>query len=658
MPTRVSVEAEIENSDNAKTTLKTKLGGKTKTGVTRKRPATETMPENALPPTLESLISPIAADGGVMRWGLAVAAGGPVDTTRRIIAELASGLKISKKAAQFDIVAEVTEMLHRIDRCQSSNSPDLDCVIDATLWAYAFPVLRQILELATSQTFYRSLEQLARQCQTIDDPSSIPRLIGGGELGLVLAWRCGGERRGPVTQSSVECVRQWCEAAESSIGNAIRQRTATPPESMDGEPETLTRLPAGSLARLTMASLIRSQAMMQQVAKKRLKKVHLATLFDLATWVAASMEIGGTQAFCTASTKDVRDDMVKGGLLDHLKQVDPESLGPAIDAASGRSHSGGRLAWQISLPESFCHSELGGTAILLPEWDVRRGKMHVDYSQREVRVRLDAGKTTAIDGPWEILVEVDGQEQAAAGPWVSLCEYTDDDVHYLELEQRWTGDVRVQRHILLLRDDRCVLMADAVIRDPQQPPASIGYMCRLKISDEMTTSHEKDTTEVWFDDHGGGRRAMALSLQSNEWRVGPTRARMDTTPDGFLRLKARTDKRNSHGGSVFAPIWFDLQPRRFKRPRTWRCLTVAEDLRIVDPDEAVAFRVQHGSEQWILYRMLHGDRTRTFLGKHLLADLYCARFHAGDGTMEDLLTVGGTDDDDDNDDDGDTRDQS
>jgi hypothetical protein len=43
---------------------------------------------------------------------------------------------------------------------------------------------------------------------------------------------------------------------------------------------------------------------------------------------------------------------------------------------------------------------------------------------------------------------------------------------------------------------------------------------------------------------------------------------------------------------------------------------------------------------------MSGDRTRTFLGKHLLADLYCARFHASDGSMEDLVTVGGTDDED------------
>ena len=93
-------------------------------------------------------------------------------------------------------------------------------------------------------------------------------------------------------------------------------------------------------------------------------------------------------------------------------------------------------------------------------------------------------------------------------------------------------------------------------------------------------------------------------------------------------------------------MWFDFQQRRFKRPRTWRQLTVAEELRIVDPDESVAFRIQQGSEQWIVYRMLHGDRTRTFVGKHILADLYCARFNASDGTLEDMLTVGGTDDDD------------
>jgi hypothetical protein len=486
-----------------------------------------------------------------------------------------------------------------------------------------------------------SLDQLVRHCTLIGDHSSLARLVGGGELGLVLAWHRGRDSDVEFLANSAECVRQWCDSLEPSIGFAVQGGFAASSE--DG---AISGTSSGSHMRVVLASLIRSRAILEAVTKRKMKKGQVAAITELATWVTAATRVGGTTAFSKATSRDVRDDSTRGGLLDQLKKLDPETLGPALDAAAGRSHTGGRIAWEISLPESFCHSELGGTAIFLPEWDVRRGRMHLDYGGAEVRLQIDAGKMAAIDGAWELLIQVDGQEQAAAGPWTSLCEYTDDDVHYLELEQRWSGDIKVQRHLLLIRDDRCVLLADAVVRDPGQPPAMIGYTSRIKLAEDVIATKEKETTEIWLQDASGEKRGLALSLQSNEWRVGPTRANVDVTADGNLRLEVHSDKRNSHGGSIFAPLWLDFQQRRFKRPRTWRQLTVAEELKIVDPDEAAAFRIQQGSEQWVVYRMLHGDRTRTFLGKHLLADLFCARFHATDGNMEDLVTVGGVDDED------------
>ncbi len=593
------------------------------------------------PELLSSIFDNLPSGGGPLRWGLAAAVGGAIDPRRIAISELGCGNSMPRKLASFDIAAELDSLLKQIDQTVAAPNPELASIVDAVMWAYALPMIESSVDAAVINTLCKSLEQLAQHCGSIADVSSLARLVGGGELALVLAWR----RKKKVTKEwikeAVDRVKQWCESPEPSIGFAVRG--AFP---HDANQETGSNQRRGSHARAVLASLLRSRALCASVGKQKLKKLQLDTIADLATWIAAATRVGGTVAFSTAVSRDVRDDTAPGGLLDQLKMLDPDTLGPAIDAAAGRTHSGGRLAWQISLPEAYCHSELGGTAIFLPEWDVRRGRIHLDYGGDDVRIEVDAGKMSAIDGVWELLIQVDGQEQAKAAPWSSVCEYTDDDVHYLELEQRWTGGIKVQRHLLLIREDRCVMLADAVIRDPDQPPASINYTSRLKLADGVSTSTEEETTEVWFNDEKGKCRGLALSLQSNEWRVGPTRAKLDVTSDANLRLEVRSDKRNSHGGGVFAPVWLDFQQRRFKRPRTWRQLTVAEELRIVDPDESVAFRIQHGSEQWIVYRMLHGDRTRTFVGKHILADLYCARFNASDGTLEDMLTVGGTDDDD------------
>ena len=83
----------------------------------------------------------------------------------------------------------------------------------------------------------------------------------------------------------------------------------------------------------------------------------------------------------------------------------------------------------------------------------------------------------------------------------------------------------------------------------------------------------------------------------------------------------------------------DMQRRRLKRKRTWRQLTVADELRIVGKAEAVGYRVQAGSEQWMLYRSLGQSRCRSVMGKHLVAYFYAARFHASDGSFEEVVPV-------------------
>jgi hypothetical protein len=76
-------------------------------------------------------------------------------------------------------------------------------------------------------------------------------------------------------------------------------------------------------------------------------------------------------------------------------------------------------------------------------------------------------------------------------------------------------------------------------------------------------------------------------------------------------------------------------------------LTVADELRIVERSEATGYRIQMGSEQWMVYRSLGDHHTRTVLGKHLIADFYCGRFDPGDGSHEELITVDEGESDDD-----------
>ncbi len=606
------------------------------------------------PKTLAELLPHAAKDGNPLRWGLATALQGPIDSLRYLLSEMGGDRLHRKRADQIDWLAQHDAIVRRID-ASLTTVPSVSLSVDAVLWAYAVGGLQAYLSESHMLTLVASLRKFALHAMTITDPSDLARLIGGGELALVLAWKMPPIFSDEVKAEAAKCITTWCENPEASIGfavtNQLPQREDSFPSDPSSEPSTESTQSVsaeprvrGPVGRLTIASLIRSEHLLAKVCKIKLAKVHDATLYDLATWIAAETRVGGTCTFSDAAARDVRDDVVSGGLLDHMKRIDRKTLSPAIDAALGLSHSGGRLAWEISLPESMHHSELAGSAIMLPEWDVRRGRTQLDYSTERLRLQVDAGKSIAIDGHWEAMIDVDGHEQAPTGSWVCLCEYTDDDVHYLELEQRWTGNIKLQRHIMLLREDRCVMLADAVIPTSPDRSANIRYLGRIPLAADMQASTETETNEIWLVDAKGAKRGLAIPLQSSEWRVGPTRAKCEVTADHHLRLEMSTQPGAANGGGLFVPLWLDFQQRRFARPRTWRNLTVAEELRIVQPDESVAFRIQQGSEQWIVYRMLNGDSPRTFLGKHLLADLYCARFHPSDGSMEDLVTVGGIDD--------------
>lgn len=124
-----------------------------------------------------------------------------------------------------------------------------------------------------------------------------------------------------------------------------------------------------------------------------------------------------------------------------------------------------------------------------------------------------------------------------------------------------------------------------------------------------------------------------MPISASEWRVGPTDAMLKETQDGHLLLSTQGS------GRLYAPLWLDFQQRRFKRKRTWRQLTIADQLRIVRRDEAVGYRVQVGSEQWTLYRSLAGHCCRSILGKHLITDFFASRFDPGDGSHDELLSV-------------------
>ena len=92
------------------------------------------------------------------------------------------------------------------------------------------------------------------------------------------------------------------------------------------------------------------------------------------------------------------------------------------------------------------------------------------------------------------------------------------------------------------------------------------------------------------------------------------------------------------GNALFAPLFFDMDPRRFARRMTWRQLTITESPEIQPADVAVGYRVQLGKEQWLIYRSLAQQANRTLLGHNLSTEMLVARFDPT-GEVEALVEI-------------------
>ena len=566
-----------------------------------------------------------ASGGSVYRWGIAACQGAACDAVTDNISRLAVGGAPKKGAdGPVDLTTAAERFLETID----GSLPTLRDSAVAVTWAAAMTELSRRLEPPLWWDLLGGLQQLRETALQRAEPELPQHLLLAGELGLTLAWRLADLASCKrLAKPAADEVAAWFEGEEESVAEAVRRASG---------------------ARLVLASLVRLQPLMRHAAGRKGKKRQREISAEMATWVAAMTRHTGETAFSGATRRELKDDLGREGLLQRSVAFDPEALAPAVQAALGESRSGGRLAWQVSLPEPMLHSEPAQLAVLLPEWDVRRGRTHLDYAGEDVRIEMDAGRAQVLAGDWQVMIEVDGQALHPSGEWECTCEYSDDDVHYLEIEQPFRGpsvsdEVKLQRQVMLVRDDRCVLLADSLLAsessaspaggETKREAKSIRYTARLPLAEGIAVEPEPETHELFLSD--GKRRGLVFPLSASEWRIGPTRAKLQASDDGHLVFTAEGRDQ------LYAPLWLDFQSRRFQRKRTWRQLTVADELRIVGDDEAAGFRVQIGSEQWLVYRSLGQPRCRTVLGKHLIADFFCGRFDPGDGSLEELMRVDG-----------------
>jgi hypothetical protein len=197
----------------------------------------------------------------------------------------------------------------------------------------------------------------------------------------------------------------------------------------------------------------------------------------------------------------------------------------------------------------------------------------------------------------------------------------------LELETDWKGSWRLQRQILLAREDHFLWLADAVTGPEVE---SLDYRSVLPLTPGIEFRPEQETWDGYLTHHRRVARVLPLALP--EWRAAAATGSLEAVPGGLLlRQQARAR-------GLYAPLFIDLSPHRMKWPLTWRHLTVGEKLQIQKPDVAVGYRVQVGGDQWLFYRSLAAPASRTLLGQNVLHEFYAARFDT-EGEADELLAL-------------------
>lgn len=307
-----------------------------------------------------------------------------------------------------------------------------------------------------------------------------------------------------------------------------------------------------------------------------------------------------------------------------LAAVDDREF-PRPARRTARWLAGGPKPTGRPLPRDL-HDPAARVATIRTGWGRRDLRVLVEYRGPLPRLEIAVGDRMLFEGDWGWSATLGGRPLEAEGPWSASCWESDGKASFLEIIAPLGGGMQLERQLVVLPDDRIVLLADALV--PRAGGArghggsngdaadALGYRGSLPLAAGLETEPAAETREVvGFDT---AMRFMALPLALPEWRTAG-RGSFAVTPGGELVLEQSGARR------LYAPVWLDLDPRRIGEPLTWRQLTVADTRIILPPHQAAGFRVQAGLAQWLVYRALDAARNRTLLGCNVSAEFLVGR---------------------------------
>ena len=251
------------------------------------------------------------------------------------------------------------------------------------------------------------------------------------------------------------------------------------------------------------------------------------------------------------------------------------------------------------------HDPAAAVAIVRSGWARDSLRVMLDYRAAVPRLEIAVGERMLVSGPWEWDVTCDGVHLEAESAWRVNGWETGRKGTFLEITASLGGGLQIERQLVVLPEERIVLLADAVI--PTTAAAEAGELIHravLPLAASLDAEAGPENREIVVYDTA--MRFMALPLALPEWRSAGRGAFEVAGQSLVLTQEGR--------GGLYAPVWLDCDASHVGGPLTWRQLTVADTRRNIEPRQAAGFRVQAGLRQWLLYRSLETPRNRTLLG--------------------------------------------
>lgn len=280
---------------------------------------------------------------------------------------------------------------------------------------------------------------------------------------------------------------------------------------------------------------------------------------------------------------------------------------------------------QAGLPDEFDVSEWAQVAATRSSWGRRGARTAVSFHDHRVILEISNSEVLVL-GDCTPELSINGKPLHSSDVIEVVCSNREDDVDYLELELTF-GEISLQRQIVFNRSDQFLYLSDIVL--PSEP-ARIDYRCKFPVAPGIEPFGESETTEIYLKSKKF--HALVLPVCLPEWKTARTDDRFSIVGNE-LSLTQSID-----GKGLCASLFFDLSEKRCVKPRTWRRLTVAERLKVVGNDDAAAFRVQVGKQQWLFYRAIGKAQNRTFIGENYSSEFYVGSMDR-DGNVQSLLEI-------------------